>query len=96
MKFDNQLFDLSQEFYQKDNSLKNEVEEEVKSKQNNVLKIILSKLVELEHIKWSRRCKNCGKIQTTSKKPKEIEAQEVIEEINILQKKLDTIKNRRK
>ena len=48
--------------------------------------------MEVEHIKWSRRCKNCGSVQTTSKKPKEIEAAEIEEQINTLQKRLDTIK----
>ena len=52
-------------------------------------------VLEVEHIKWSRKCKNCGRVQTTTKKPKEIEAQEVIEEIHVLQKKLDAIKNKR-
>lgn len=43
---------------------------------------------EVEHIKWTRRCKNCGSVQSTSKKPSEIEATEIEEQIKTLQKKL--------
>ena len=51
--------------------------------------------IEVKHIKWIRRCKNCGYVQTRNKKPAEIEAPEIEEEIKKLQRKLDKIKKER-
>lgn len=48
--------------------------------------------IKVEHINWTRRCKNCGSVQSTSKKPAEIEATEIEEQIKTLQRKLGQIK----
>ena len=51
--------------------------------------------IEVKHIKWIRRCKNCGYVQTRTKKPIEIETPEIEKEIKKLQRKLDKIKKER-
>lgn len=48
--------------------------------------------IEVEHVKWNRKCKYCGYVQTTSKKPDEIQADEIKTEIKKLQKSLDNLK----
>jgi len=47
---------------------------------------------KVEHTKWTRHCKKCGTTQSSSKKPAEVEAKEIEEQIKILQKKLETKK----
>ena len=43
---------------------------------------------------WMRKCECCGEVETTTRKPTDIEAAEIKNEIKVLQKKLDRIYQR--
>ena len=44
---------------------------------------------EVEHVNWTRSCKNCGAHQTRQEKPLEVEKQELEKRLQALQKRID-------